>query len=74
MKFVCKDTFYDLPESAAEHLIHQTADCGFCCEAQNKRELLKLIVDHATEVHGLEDRRLAPAVLLERVEAHMTEN
>ena len=40
---------------------------------ENKRDLIKMIVDHATDVHGLEDRRLAPAVLMERVEAHITE-
>ena len=74
LKFSCKDTFSDLPEAAAEHIIHQSADCSFCCEAESKRDLIKLIVDHATEVHGLEDRRLAPAVLMERVEAHIEEN
>ena len=73
LKFICKDTFHDLPEEAAQHVIHQKADCDFCCKAENKRELIKLIVDHATEAHGLEDRRLAPAVLMERVEAHITE-
>lgn len=73
LKYTCKDTFYDLPADAAEHIIHQAADCAFCCEAENKRELIKLIVEHATEVHGLEDRRLAPAVLMQRVEAHITE-
>lgn len=73
LKFCCKDTFYDLPAEAAERVIYQKSDCGFCCEAEDKRELIKLIVDHATEVHGLEDRRLAPAVFMERVEAHITE-
>lgn len=74
LKFHCKDTFFDLPEEAAQHVIHQKADCGFCCEAGNKRDLIKLIVEHATEEHGLEDRRLAPAVLMERVEAHIMED
>ena len=74
MKFCCEDTFFDLPEAAAEHVIHQMSDCAFCCEAADKRELIKLVVEHATEVHGLEDRRLAPAVLMERVEAHIKEN
>ena len=73
LKFTCKDTFYDLPAEAAERVIHQAADCPFCCEAENKRELIKCIVEHATEVHGLEDRRLAPPVFMERVEAHITE-
>lgn len=71
--FKCGDTFYDLPQEAAEHVIHQKKDCCFTCSAENKRELVKLIVEHATEVHGLEDRRLAPAIIMERVEAHMTE-
>lgn len=73
LKFTCKDTFYELPQEAAERVIHQKADCGFCCAAENKRELIKLVVEHATEVHGLEDRRLAPPVFMERVEAHITE-
>lgn len=73
LKFTCKDTFYDLPAEAAERVIHQASDCAFCCTAENKRELMKLIVDHATEVHGLEDRRLAPAVFMDRVQAHITE-
>ena len=73
LKFTCKDTFYDLPAEAAERVIHQSCDCDFCCTAEDKRELIKLIVDHATEVHGLEDRRLAPAVFMERVQAHITE-
>lgn len=73
LKFSCKDTFDDLPEAAAQHVIYQMSDCPFFCEAENKRDLIKMIVDHATDVHGLEDRRLAPAVLMERVEAHITE-
>jgi hypothetical protein len=73
LKFNCKDTFGDLPAEAAERTIHQDKDCKFTCEAENKRDLIKRIVDHATEVHGLEDRRLAPAVFMERVEAHITE-
>lgn len=72
LKFICKDTFCNLP-TAAEYVIFQKADCDFCCGAVNRRELIKLIVEHATEAHGLEDRRLAPAVLMERVEAHITE-
>ena len=52
LKFSCKDTFNDLPEAAAQHVIYQMSDCPFCCEAENKR---------------------APAVLMERVEAHITE-
>lgn len=74
MKFVCGDTFYNLPAEAAERIIHPCADCDFCCEAGDRRELIKLIVEHATEVHGLEDRRLAPPVFMERVEAHITED
>lgn len=73
LKFSCKDTFFNLPEEAAQHIIHQAENCPFCCEAENKRELIKLVVDHATEIHGLEDRRLAPAVLMNNVEAHITE-
>ena len=73
LKFNCKDTFYNLPEEAAERVIYQSDRCEFCCMAENKRDLIKLIVEHATEVHGLEDRRLAPAALMERVEAHITE-
>lgn len=71
--FNCGDTFFALPQDAAEHVIHQMHDCHFSCKAENKRELVKLIVEHATEVHGLEDRRLAPAVLMERVQAHISE-
>jgi predicted small metal-binding protein len=74
LKFTCKDTFCDLPEEAAQHVIHQSDHCSFSCEAKDKRELMKRIVAHATDVHGLEDRRLAPAVMMERVEAHITEN
>ncbi|MEG2217794.1 MAG: DUF1059 domain-containing protein [Clostridia bacterium] len=74
LKFICKDTFFHLPEEAAQHVIHQSEGCQFCCEAENGRDLVKQIVDHATEVHGLEDRRLAPAVLMERIETHITEN
>lgn len=74
LKFSCKDTFFDLPEEAAQHVIHQKCDCGFTCQAENKRELIKLIVAHATDDHGLEDRRLAPAIIFERVEAHITES
>lgn len=73
LKFNCKDTFFHLPEEAADHVIHQSENCEFCCQAENKRDLIKKIVEHATEVHGLEDRRLAPAILMERVEAHITE-
>lgn len=58
LKFNCKDTFYNLPEEAAERVIYQSDRCEFCCMAENKRDLIKLIVEHATEVHGLEDRRL----------------
>ena len=72
-KFNCKDTFYDLPAEAAERIIYPAADYPFCCEDADRRELIKKIVEHATEVHGLEDRRLAPAVFMERVEAHITE-
>lgn len=71
--FRCKDTFYNLPPEAEERIIHQSACCDFCCEAENKRDLIKLIVDHATDVHGLEDRRLAPSVFMENVEAHISE-
>ena len=71
LKFTCKDTFFNLPPEAAERIIHQKEDCPFCCEAENKRELIKKIVEHATEIHGLEDRRLAPPVFMERVEAHI---
>ena len=73
LKFICGDTFYALPAEAAERVIHQSADCPFCCEADSRRELVKRIVEHATEVHGLEDRRLAPPVFMERVEAHIVE-
>lgn len=73
LKFKCGDTFYDLPKEAADRLIHQISDCEFTCEASNKRDLVKMIVEHATEVHGLEDRRLAPSILMERVEAHIVE-
>ena len=73
LEFACKDTFFELPEDAAEHVIYQMNDCRFCCRAAGKRDLIKMIVDHATDVHGLEDRRLAPAVLMERVEAHIKE-
>lgn len=71
LRFKCLDSFYDLSEDAAQHVIHQAKDCPFCCTAENKRELIKLIVEHATEVHGLEDRRLAPAEIFTRVEAHI---
>lgn len=74
LKFTCKDTFCDLPEEAAQHVIHPNDACAFSCEAEDKHALIKLIVTHATEVHGLEDRRLAPAMMMERVEAHITEN
>ena len=73
LKFTCKDTFFNLPEEAAERIIHQNCECCFTCEAKDKRELIKMIVDHATEDHGLEDPRLAPAVLMERVESHIVE-
>lgn len=74
LKFNCKDTFFSLPLEAAERIIHQCSDCSFTCEAENRRDLIKLIVEHATEVHGLEDRRLAPAVFMERVNAHISES
>lgn len=70
-KFCCKDTFYNLSGLAAERIIEQTDDCDFCCKAEDYHELMKLIVCHATEVHGLEDRRLAPAVLMDNVKAHI---
>ena len=73
LKFSCKDTFSNLPAEAAEHVIHQADNCPFCCEAADKRALIKLIVEHATEVHGLEDRRLAHSVIMDHVEAHITE-
>ena len=73
LEFICKDTLFELPEEAAEHVIYQMNDCSFRCRADNKRELIKKIVEHATDVHGLEDRRLAPAVLMERVEEHIKE-
>lgn len=72
-RFTCKDTFFNLPPEALEHVIIEKCDCDFCCEAENKRELIKLIVDHATDVHYLEDRRLAPAVIMDHVEAHIEE-
>jgi len=73
LKFVCKDTFNNLPPEASERIIYQKSDCDFVAEADNKLDLMKKIIEHATEVHGLEDRRLAPAVFLERVEKHIVE-
>lgn len=69
-RFNCKDTFYNLPPEAAERVIYQKVDCDFVAEADNKLDLMKKIIEHATEIHGLEDRRLAPAVFMDRVEQH----
>jgi predicted small metal-binding protein len=71
LKFKCQDTFFNLPPEAAKHVINPAADCRFEAVAATKVDLIKKIVEHATEVHGLEDRRLAPAVLMDRVESHI---
>jgi predicted small metal-binding protein len=71
VKFRCRDTFCGLPPEAAKHILFAPQNCNFEAEAASKVELMKKIVDHATEVHGLEDRRLAPTVMMERVESHI---